>query len=265
VDADRTRRRQRRRAPLEIRGRIIGIAVLAAILGTLAAAPGASADAGSSLELSGVPATLQSPGIFTMAVKGTTAEGANGIVKIFTGPEACDPTAIEELTNQPLDVVLSGPRGQEVPLIGGFKGAFSVFAEIGYRAELTYTEVAGHLPSAPVPYNVCAYLESTASANAAKTSATFSLIPAAPSAHPGGPPGTGPVPAPAAKKCIVPRIKGMKLAAAEKALTHGGCSVGRVKKVSSRHVRRGRVISQSLSAGRSLAAGTKVNIVISKG
>jgi hypothetical protein len=235
--------------------------MLAMLLGCLFGTSSAFAE-GASIELSGVPATLQSPSIFTMAVKGTTGTGGSGVIKIFTGPQPCDANSAEEQTNQPGDVIISGPRGEEVPLVGGFPpGPFSVFAEVGSSAELTYALDHGNDPTGPVPYTVCAYLEAAgvSTVDAATASASFSLLPAATSSATGveGTASTG--------TCVVPRIKGTKLAAAEKALAHDHCAVGRVKKVSSKHVKKGRVVSQSQTAGKVLPAGSKVNILISKG
>jgi hypothetical protein len=64
--------------------------------------------------------------------------------------------------------------------------------------------------------------------------------------------------------CIVPKVKGKTLKAAKRALTGAHCRPGKVKKKFSK-VRRGRVISQRPKPGRHLAAGGKVNLVVSKG
>jgi hypothetical protein len=79
------------------------------------------------------------------------------------------------------------------------------------------------------------------------------------------PPAPPPPPPPPVVKCNVPRIKGMKLPAAEKALRRAHCKVGKVKHMSSRKVRRGRVMTSSPRAGRHLAAGTKIELFVSKG
>jgi hypothetical protein len=67
------------------------------------------------------------------------------------------------------------------------------------------------------------------------------------------------------KKCVVPNLKGKKLAAAEKAITQAHCAVGKVKKARSSHVKSGKVISQNPTAGKSLPVGSKVGLVVSKG
>jgi hypothetical protein len=64
--------------------------------------------------------------------------------------------------------------------------------------------------------------------------------------------------------CIVPKLKGKKLAAAKSALTQAHCKAGKVTKKFSK-VKRGRVISQRPKAGTNLAAGAKVDLVVSKG
>lgn len=75
------------------------------------------------------------------------------------------------------------------------------------------------------------------------------------------PPPTPPAPA----RCQVPRTKGMKLPAAKKALRRSHCKVGKIKQQTSRAVRRGRVTSTSPRAGRTVRAGSKVELFVSKG
>jgi hypothetical protein len=65
--------------------------------------------------------------------------------------------------------------------------------------------------------------------------------------------------------CSVPRLKGKRLAAAKSALLRNRCRAGKVAYKSSRTTARGRVISQSRRAGRSLPAGTKIDLVVSRG
>jgi len=72
-------------------------------------------------------------------------------------------------------------------------------------------------------------------------------------------------PPPSPVKCKVPKIKGMKLGAAEKALRRAHCKVGKIKHENSRTVRRGRVASTTPRAGRKLKAGSKIELFVSKG
>lgn len=65
--------------------------------------------------------------------------------------------------------------------------------------------------------------------------------------------------------CKVPSVRGRKLAAAKSAITRAACKVGKVKRVRSKKVKRGRVISQSPRPGKSLPNLGKVNLVVSKG
>jgi|GEM_PF-3496706 len=67
------------------------------------------------------------------------------------------------------------------------------------------------------------------------------------------------------EKCVVPNVKGRPLASAEKAIVKAHCAVGKVKKARSSHFKKGRVVSQSAGAGKSLPGGTKVSLVVSKG
>ena len=66
-------------------------------------------------------------------------------------------------------------------------------------------------------------------------------------------------------KCVVPNVKSRRLSSAVGRLTHNNCKRGRVTLVFSSKVDKGRVISQSVKAGKTLPKGTKVNLVVSKG
>ena len=75
-----------------------------------------------------------------------------------------------------------------------------------------------------------------------------------------------PPPAPPPRvRCVVPKTKGMKVPVAEKALRRAHCKVGRITHVKSRTLRRGRVMRTNPHAGRTLAAGAKVDLFVSKG
>jgi uncharacterized delta-60 repeat protein len=65
--------------------------------------------------------------------------------------------------------------------------------------------------------------------------------------------------------CVVPKAKGKKLRAAKRAINQAHCSVGKVTRVSSAKVKKGRVISQRPKPGTQLAAGSKVKLKVSKG
>ena len=74
-----------------------------------------------------------------------------------------------------------------------------------------------------------------------------------------------PPPAPSVVVCRVPRVKGMKLPTAERALRQAHCRVGRIRHEPSKKVRDGRALGTSPSAGRRLAAGSKVELFLSRG
>jgi PASTA domain len=65
--------------------------------------------------------------------------------------------------------------------------------------------------------------------------------------------------------CKTPRLHGKRLGRAEAALRDAQCAVGRVTRERFRTVSRGSVISQYPGAGRNMPAGTRVNLVVSKG
>ena len=66
-------------------------------------------------------------------------------------------------------------------------------------------------------------------------------------------------------KCTVPRVTGKLLAAAKKKIVAAHCRTGTVTRAKSRTVGKGRVISQRPKAGRKLARGSKVSLVVSLG
>ena len=70
--------------------------------------------------------------------------------------------------------------------------------------------------------------------------------------------------APPVPHCKVPKLIGRRLIPARRAIRAAHCSVGRVRYARSTRAR-GRVVSQSPRAGRTLAVGTKVNLVVSRG
>jgi hypothetical protein len=111
--------------------------------------------------------------------------------------------------------------------------------------------------SADVPLNpgsnTIGILATDAAGNAAQGQLTVAYQPPAPP------------PQPLTVKCRVPRTKGMKLPAAERALRRAHCRVGRIKHVSSKKIRKGRVMGTTPRAGRRLAAGAKIQVSVSKG
>jgi len=66
-------------------------------------------------------------------------------------------------------------------------------------------------------------------------------------------------------KCVVPRVKGKPLRAAEHAIKARNCSVGKIKRAASRTIKKRHVISQRPKSGRRLKHGAKVSLVVSKG
>jgi hypothetical protein len=66
------------------------------------------------------------------------------------------------------------------------------------------------------------------------------------------------------RRCVVPNVKGKTVVATRKALRARRCALGKVRRAYSK-VRRGRVITQSRRPGTRLAAGSKVNVLVSRG
>ena len=68
-----------------------------------------------------------------------------------------------------------------------------------------------------------------------------------------------------AVECVVPNIKGKLQATARRAILAGRCRVGYIRRLYSANVQRGRVISQSPSAGTRMTTGGQVNLLVSRG
>jgi hypothetical protein len=66
-------------------------------------------------------------------------------------------------------------------------------------------------------------------------------------------------------KCRVPNVVGKSLKAAKLALKQHHCGTGKVSSAYSKKTKKGKVSAQSKGAGRVLPAGTKVNLVVSRG
>jgi hypothetical protein len=65
--------------------------------------------------------------------------------------------------------------------------------------------------------------------------------------------------------CTVPSLASKTLAMAALKLSRAGCSRGKVRYVNSGKVKKGRVVSQGIKAGKHLKAGAKVPLVVSLG
>ena len=65
--------------------------------------------------------------------------------------------------------------------------------------------------------------------------------------------------------CTVPKVIRKTLATAKRRIAAAHCRTGRVTRAKSKTVAKGRVISQRPRAGRKLASGTKVHLVVSRG
>jgi hypothetical protein len=97
------------------------------------------------------------------------------------------------------------------------------------------------------------------------TSTVTGVSPAPPSATPPPPVTLAPPPTSApARTCKVPRLIGLKLAAAKRKLTAAGCRLGHVAHKKGRHSRRGRVLKQTPKPGASVPLGTKVGLTVGR-
>jgi hypothetical protein len=237
---------------------------LIALLGALIGAAGASAqETGASLALSGVPGTITLPSSFTMTVSGSTGGASDAVIYPVYGPAPCAATLEAQLAAGP-DEVLTRLELNE-GTVPGLTGAFAI-----------QVQGIGKAVSSPGQYSVCVFMEASAEPEAvealeeeqliAAASGTFTVLPSltsmAPTINLAGLLGIRPA---GGIRCVVPRVRGRKLDPARRLLVRAHCAVGRVRRVRSKHVQKGRVISQSRRAGRSLPGGAEVGLLISAG
>jgi List-Bact-rpt repeat protein/PASTA domain-containing protein len=69
----------------------------------------------------------------------------------------------------------------------------------------------------------------------------------------------------ARERCVVPKLRGKRLVAANRALRDAHCTLGKITRVYSQVIGKGRVISLKPKAGTHAAAGARVNLTVSKG
>lgn len=237
---------------------------LIVLCGLLMGAVGASAqEPDASLALSGVPATITIPSTFTLGVSGSTGGASNAFIYAVYGPAPCAANLEAQLAVGPSEV-LTRLEIDEGPS-PGLTGPFAI-----------QVQGIGEAAGGPGQYTVCVFMEASAEPEAvealeeeqliAAASGTFTVLPSLAGILPGGnlavPPG---IRRAAGIRCVVPRVRGRELAAARRLLRRAHCAVGRVRRARSRHVRRGRVISQSRRTGRSLPDRAKVGLLISSG
>jgi hypothetical protein len=72
-------------------------------------------------------------------------------------------------------------------------------------------------------------------------------------------------PPPPLQRCMVPNLKGKKAKVAKKAIRRSPCKLGKVKRRPSKKVPKGKVVSQRPKAGKQVAAGAQVTVVVSSG
>ena len=237
---------------------------LIVLLGVLIGAADSSAqEIGASLAVFGVPATITIPSSFTLTISGSTGGASHAVIYPIYGPAPCAATVEAQLAASPSEV-LTRLEINEGPS-PGLTGAFAI-----------QVQGIGEVASGPGQYTVCVFMEASAEPEAiealeeeqliAAASGTFTVLPSLTSMSPGGnlavPLG---IRRAGGTRCVVPRVRGRELDRARRLLVSAHCAVGRVRKARSKHVRRGRVISQSHRPGKSLRDGAKVGLLISIG
>jgi hypothetical protein len=189
----------------------------------------------------------------------------NGVVAFM---ETSDPsTGPYFIRAAPLDVagpIFSGfsipstaTAGTSVPFAVGSADAWSPLApgpywDFGDGTFALGTNVT-HTYASPGTYTVSV---THADAVANTTTATGTVAVAAKQA----PPAARPV-----ARCVVPKVVARKLARAKAAIKKAHCRTGKVRRAYSKKRRKGLVVAQSPRAGRKLKAGTRVNLVVSRG
>ncbi|MHB8468670.1 MAG: YncE family protein [Gaiellaceae bacterium] len=190
-----------------------------------------------------------------------------------TSPDAL--VAIDLATEKPLAGALELPKGSHGLRVDPVTGYVWVVLEDDTQVAVvdpaTLTERA-LIPVGHCPYYLdidparrLAYV--TNQADNSVTVIDMTKVPngaAAAPAAPTQPPIPNSPTAPAARRCVVPNVKGKTLAAAEQALAARRCTTGTIGRGHSPKLKKGRVISQRPVAGTTLPAGGKVGLVINR-
>ena len=154
---------------------------------------------------------------------------------------------------------------------------------IGRTTGLTYTDATAAL-GATYSYSVRGYDAAGGSGDpSAAVIVSFPAPPAPPQPPPPPPPPPPPAPPPVpppaapltpptapqsqpyAAACVVPSVIGKRLAVATRAITRRHCRVGGIRRVWSRRVAPGRIVSESPKPGRRLGNRARVNLLVSRG
>jgi IPT/TIG domain/PASTA domain len=117
------------------------------------------------------------------------------------------------------------------------------------------SQITAVSPAAPAG---TAQLSVTTAAGKATSAQSFTYV--APTSAP--PTSATPTTPASVSRCIVPKLKGKKLKASEKALKKARCKIGTVKKKAGATVRTGKVVKESRTHGTMLPAGAKVTLTI---
>lgn len=158
------------------------------------------------------------------------------------------------------DVTVTNPDGQSATTpaalavvdLGGLLGG-------GTTTTTTTTTAATPPPTTTTTTTAPATTTATSAAPPTTTTATTTAAPPATTTTTAAP-STTTTAAPAPRRCIVPRLRGRTRTGARRLLVRAGCALGAVRRVSSRAVRRDRVVRSAPRAGRVLARGARVRI-----
>ncbi len=189
---------------------------------------------------------------FRVAAKNSVGTGAQSVDSNAVTPVAPVPPAAQRFT---LTVSKSGTgAGIITSSAGGITCGTSCAADFDAGTSLTLTAIAATGSTFAGWSGACTGTGScVVTIDAAKTAtAAFSLQ-------------LQQQQAPPKVVCTVPNLTRKFLAAAKKKIAAAHCRTGTVTRAKSRTVQKGRVISQRPKAGRKLARGSKVNLVVSRG
>jgi hypothetical protein len=236
---------------------VSGVAVACALLLTVPAASALAA----SLSLTASP----NPAVIPPYVISGPNQGGGDIVVSFglTGTSDRESEYVDLYLQLNNTAYCAATTDEENAALGGFGPNVSVdnstvgqgpFTASGYREF-----------GMPATYRLCAYLTGDTStgpnSDSGPPDATATLVGSVVAGQPaaGGGSGGG-----GALACVVPRVIGRKLAAARTALRAAHCRAGKITNRKSKRANRGRVLSQSVAAGRRRPVGASVNLVVGR-
>jgi hypothetical protein len=190
-------------------------------------------------ELAGFNAEIQ-PAPAISSISPTSAPSGGGTTVTITGTDLENATSVI-FGGTPASITVDSETQITAVTGSGAESAVAFFEPSTSNVPVTVTTIAGTVTA----------------------SQQFGIVtPASPRIGQPVPPTPAPQTKKRVKQCVVPKLKGKKLPAAQAALKKADCKAGKVTKLKGATPKNGKVATQSRKPGAKAAAGAKVNLTL---